>query len=116
MLGIKKDDIVKILAGKDNGKTGKVLKILPGRDRAIVQGVNFVKKHVRKRRQEDQAGIVEQEASVNISNLSLICKRCDRTTRIGVEIMNDGSMVSQKSLLLMELAQRLLLTEIFQLP
>ena len=93
MLHIKKNDMVKVLAGKDKGKSGKVLKISPESGRAVVQGVNFMKKHVKKRRQEDQAGIVEQEALLNISNLSVICKRCNQPARVGIDILNDGSKV-----------------------
>ena len=90
---IKKNDTVKVLAGKDKGKVGKVLKINRVSDRAVVQGVNFVKKHVRKRRQEDQAGIVEQEAAIQISNLGVVCKRCDRITRVGIDVLADSSKV-----------------------
>jgi large subunit ribosomal protein L24 len=91
MLHIQKNDTVKVLAGKDKGKTGKVLKVYPAVDRAIVQGVNFTKKHTRKTRQDDQGGIIQREASINLSNLAVVCKGCNRVTRVGVEILNDGS-------------------------
>lgn len=91
MLHIQKNDTVKVLAGKDKGKTGKVLKVYPAIDRAIVQGVNFTKKHTRKTRQDDQGGIIQREASINLSNLAVVCKGCNRVTRVGVEILNDGS-------------------------
>ncbi len=93
MLRIKKNDTVKILAGKDRGKTGKVLKVDPARGRAIVQGVNFVKKHARRTRQDEQGGIVQREASLDLSSLSVVCKGCNRPTRIGVDILKDGSKV-----------------------
>ena len=93
MLRIKKNDNVKVLSGKDKGKSGKVLKVMPDQQRAIVQGVNFVKKHAKKKRQEDQAGIIEQEAAISMSSLSVICKRCNLPTRIGVDVMADGSKV-----------------------
>ena len=93
MLSIHKNDTVKVLAGRDKGKTGKVLKVFPDKHRAIVQGINFVKKHTRKRRQEDQAGIVEQESPIDISNLSVICKRCNRVTRAGIDLLADGTKV-----------------------
>lgn len=93
MLHIKKNDTVKVLAGKDKGKTGKVLKVFPDRKRAIVQGANFTKKHKRKTRQDDQGGIVQREASVNLSNLLVVCKGCNRPTRIGVDVLADGSKV-----------------------
>jgi len=93
MLHIKKNDMVKVLSGKDRGKTGKVLKVFPARNRAIVQGINFVKRHTRQRRQDEQAGIIQQEASVNISNLNVVCKRCNRATRMGLDVLGDGSRV-----------------------
>ena len=93
MLKIKKNDMVKIIAGKDKGKSGKVLKILSGGNRVIVQGMNFVKKHVKRRRQEDQGGIVEQEASLDISNISVICKRCSQPVRTSMDVLADGSKV-----------------------
>ncbi|MGB3057937.1 MAG: 50S ribosomal protein L24, partial [Candidatus Omnitrophota bacterium] len=77
MLHIKKNDAVKVLSGKDKGKTGKVLKVYPAKQRAIVQGVNFTKKHARKTRQDEQGGIIHREAPLRISNLSVICKGCN---------------------------------------
>ncbi len=93
MLHIKKNDMVKILIGKDKGKKGKVLKIYPDRDRAIVQGINFSKKHARKTKQDDQGGIVQREASVDMSNLAVVCKGCNLPVRVGVDILADGSKV-----------------------
>ncbi|MBF0215396.1 MAG: 50S ribosomal protein L24 [Candidatus Omnitrophica bacterium] len=91
MLKIKKNDIVKVLAGKDKGKSGKVITVMHSERRALVQGVNFAKKHVRKKQKEQQGGIVLKEAPVAISNLALICKRCNKATRIGMDILADGS-------------------------
>jgi len=93
MLGIKKNDLVMVLAGKNRGKSGKVLKVMPSKGRAIVQSVNFVKKHRKRRKQQDQSGIIEQEASIAISNLNIMCKRCNKPTRIGRDILKDGSKV-----------------------
>ena len=93
MFHIMKNDTVKVLAGKDKGKTGKVLKVYPVDDKAIVQGINFVKKHARKTRQEEKGGIVERESSVNISNLAVVCKGCNRPTRVGIDILADESKV-----------------------
>ena len=93
MLHIKKNDAVKVLAGKDKGKTGKVLKVYPAANRAIVQGINFTKKHARRTRQNEQGGIVQREAPVQISNLAVVCKGCSRTTRVGVDVLKDGSKV-----------------------
>jgi large subunit ribosomal protein L24 len=91
MLHIKKNDTVKLLAGKDKGKTGKVLRIDVDKGRAIVQGVNFSKKHTKKTRQEDQGGIIAKESSINVSNLAVVCKGCNRPSRVGIDILKDGS-------------------------
>ena len=93
MLHIKKNDTVKVLAGKDRGKTGKVLKINPVGGRAIIQGINFTKKHTRRRKQDEQGGIIQREASVNLSNLAIVCKGCNRASRVGIDILADGSKV-----------------------
>ncbi len=93
MFHVKKNDTVKILAGKDKGKSGKVLKIYPDRNRVIVQGVNFVTKHARKRKQEEQGGIIQREATVDISNLAVVCKGCAQAARIGIDVLKDGSRV-----------------------
>lgn len=93
MLDIKKNDTVKVLAGKDKGKTGKVLKVYPARKRAIVQGVNFATKHARRTRQDEQGGIMHRESSIDISNLAVVCKGCNRQTRVGFDILKDGSKV-----------------------
>lgn len=93
MLHIKKNDTVKVLVGKDRGKTGKVLKVYPATSRAIVQGVNFSKKHTKKSQQNEQGGIIAREAGINCSNLAIVCKGCDRATRVGIDIMNDKSKV-----------------------
>ncbi|MFH1877920.1 MAG: 50S ribosomal protein L24 [Candidatus Omnitrophota bacterium] len=93
MLHIKKNDTVKILAGKDRGKSGKVLKVNPSEGRVIVQGVNFSKKHTRRRKQDEQGGIIHREAPITVSNLAVICKGCNRATRVGMDILSDGSKV-----------------------
>jgi large subunit ribosomal protein L24 len=93
MLTIRKDDNVKVLAGKDKGKTGKVLKVFPSDNRAIVQGINFSAKHKRKSRQDDQGGIIHKESPINLSNLAVICKGCNRPSRVGLDVLSDGSKV-----------------------
>ena len=93
MLHIKKNDTVKVLAGKDRGKSGKVLKVYPRTNKAIVQGVNFTKKHARKTRQDDQGGIIQREASLSLSKLQVVCKGCNRPTRVGYDVLNDGSKI-----------------------
>jgi len=91
MARIKKNDTVMVLAGKDKGKTGKVLSVLPARRRAIVEGINMVKKHQRRTREEEKGGVVEKEASINLSNLAVFCKGCNRPTKVGFDVLKDGT-------------------------
>ena len=93
MLRIKKNDNVLILTGKDKGKTGKVLRVVLASGRALVQGINFVKKHQKKRSQDEEGGIIQREASIDLSNLAVICKGCNSKTRVGMDILKDGSKV-----------------------
>jgi large subunit ribosomal protein L24 len=88
---IKKGDTVMALAGKDRGKTGKVLRVFPQKQTVIVEGVNFVKKSMRKTRQDQQGGIVQRENPMRISNLAIFCKSCNRPTRVGLSILSDGT-------------------------
>ncbi len=91
MAKLKKNDTVKVLAGRDKGKQGRVLAVFPKKDRALVEGVNFVKKHTRKSQQDPQGGIVSKESPIHISNLALLCKACNRTTRVGFTKLGDGT-------------------------
>lgn len=93
MLHLKKNDTVKVLAGKDRGKTGKVLRVNLVRNRAIVQGINFTKKHAKRSRQDEKGGIIQKESSIDISNIMVVCKGCNRSTRIGIDVLTDGSRV-----------------------
>ena len=90
-LHIKKDDTVVVLAGGDKGKTGKVLKVLVEKSRAIVEGVNLASKSTKPSAKNPQGGIVKQEASVHISNLSLIDPKSGKATRIVIK--HDGKNV-----------------------
>ena len=82
-LKIRKDDTVYVLAGKDKGKTGKVLKVLVEEQRAIVEGVNMVSKSAKPSAKNPQGGIVKQEASIHISNLNVLDPKTGKPTRIG---------------------------------
>lgn len=90
---IKKNDIVMVIGGKEKGKTGKVLKILPKKDRAVVEKVNFIKRHMRPGPHSRQGGIVEKENPINISNLMVVCGKCTDPTRVGRRVLEDGSRV-----------------------
>ena len=92
-LHIKKDDTVIVLAGEDKGKTGKVLKVLVDKNRAIVEGINIVSKSAKPSAKNPQGGIVKQEASIHISNLSLIDPKSGKATRVAVKKTEDGKNV-----------------------
>ena len=82
---LKKEDTVEVIAGKDKGKRGRILKILRDKDRILVEGVNIVKKAQKKRKQQDRGGIAEIEAALHSSNLMIVCKKCG-PTRIGYKL------------------------------
>src|SRR3990167_89362 len=90
-VGIKKGDKVFVLSGKDKGKTGKVIYVYPKKARALVEGINFVKKHQRKSQQNPQGRIVNREATVHVSNLSLLCPVSGKPTRLKTLVVGDGS-------------------------
>lgn len=92
MSKIKKGDHVVVMSGKDKGKGGQVLKMLRKEQRAIVQGVNMIKRHQRQSAQQD-GGIVTKEASIHLSNLSLEDPKDGKPTRVGFKILNDGRKV-----------------------
>jgi len=85
---LKKEDNVQVIAGKDKGKNGRILKILREKDRIIVEGVNLVKKAKKRRKQSDRGGIIEIEAAIHVSNLMIVCKKCG-PTRIGFKLEGD---------------------------
>ena len=90
---VVKNDIVLVISGNYKGKRGKVLKVFPKKHRVIVEGVNFVKRHTKPTQKNPQGGIVEKEASIHVSNLMVICPKCDTPTRLGRKILEDGKKV-----------------------
>ncbi|MFA4981388.1 MAG: 50S ribosomal protein L24 [Candidatus Omnitrophota bacterium] len=88
---IKKNDIVFVLSGRSRGKTGKVFRIFPKKERALVEGVNYVKKHVRKTKNDQQGGVAQKESPIQISNLALFCKTCNKSAHVGVSVLADGT-------------------------
>ncbi len=90
---IKKDDNVLVIAGKDKGKKGKVRFAYPAKQRILVEGVNFIKKHSRAKGAARQAGIIDLEAPIRISNVMLLCNKCNKPSRIGFEKLGDGRRV-----------------------
>jgi len=92
-LKIKKDDTVYVLAGEDRGKTGRVLQVLPAKQRAIVEGINIVTKATKPSAKHPQGGLVKMEAPVHISNLSLLDPKSGKPTRVGRRRNDDGKLV-----------------------
>ena len=91
---IRRNDTVVITTGKDSGKRGRVLKVLPAKNRLIVEGVNLIKRHTRPNPQKNiKGGIVEREASLHASNVQLVCPECRKMTRVGRKILGDGRKV-----------------------
>jgi large subunit ribosomal protein L24 len=90
---IRKDDTVLVIAGKDRGKKGKVRFAYPRKQRVIIEGINFIKKHSKARGAARQAGIIDLEAPVDISNVMLICNKCNKPVRIGFKKLEDGRRV-----------------------
>ncbi|MBE9485751.1 MAG: 50S ribosomal protein L24 [Desulfuromonadales bacterium] len=90
-LHVKKNDMVKIIAGKENGKTGKVLRVFPAKGRVVVENLNVIKRHTRPSQSNPEGGIVEKEAPLSISNVMLVCGSCNEATRTGVRKLEDGS-------------------------
>jgi len=88
---LKKGDTVKVIAGKEKGKTGKIIKIISNRDRLIVEKLNFIKRH-QGPTAKGKGGIVEKEGPIQISNVMLICNKCDTAVRVGYRI-SDGNKI-----------------------
>jgi len=91
---IRKNDNVVVLTGRDRGKRGRVLRVLPMKTRVIVEGVNFVKRHTKANPQRNvKGGIVERESAVHASNVQLVCPECGAPTRVGHKRLDDGTSV-----------------------
>jgi len=91
MAKIRKNDTVRVIAGKDKGKSGKIITVFPVKGRALVQGINFIKKHAKRTREDQQGGIIQMESPMSVSNLMVVCQKCNKTTRIGFSILTDGT-------------------------
>jgi large subunit ribosomal protein L24 len=90
---LKKNDQVEVIAGKDKGRVGKILRVLPDSDKAVVERINMVKRHTKPKEMNQQGQIVEKEVPIHISNLQLICPECTKTGRIGKKILEDGTKI-----------------------
>ena len=90
---IRRNDTVLVITGKDKGKKGKVRFAYPKKERVLVEGINFIKRHMKATGQVRQAGIIEREAPVHVSNIMLLCNKCNHPTRVGFHSLEDGRKV-----------------------
>ena len=93
MKKIRKNDEVLVVLGRDRGKKGKVLSSAPKDDHLIVEGINMTKRHMKPRGTMRQAGIIEREAPIHISDVKLICKKCNQPARVGFRYLGSGNKV-----------------------
>lgn len=92
-MNIRKNDSVMVIAGKERGKTGKVLKVIPDKEAALIERVNLVKRHSRARGPQQPGGIVEKESMIHISKLMVMCDKCNAPVRIGKKVLANGEKV-----------------------
>ena len=93
MKKIKLNDQVEVIAGKDKGMVGKIIRSFRDKDEIIVEKVNMIKRHTKPNMANQQGGIIEKEATINISNVMLLCPKCSKATRVGFNILDDGAKV-----------------------
>lgn len=87
---VRKGDTALVIAGKNNGKKGKVLRVIPESSKVVVEGVNVVKRHTRPTQKMPQGGITQKEAPIHSSNVMLYCSKCSSPTRVGKKILDNG--------------------------
>ena len=92
-MNIRKNDSVMVILGRERGKTGKVLRVIAEKDAAIIERVNLVKRHARARGPQQPSGILEKEAPIRLSNLMVMCDKCNAPVRVGKKVMQDGDKV-----------------------
>ena len=92
-MNVKKDDTVLIVCGNDKGRRGRVLRVIPEKDRVIVEGVRMMKKHTKPTQRDPQGGIVEREASIHVSNVMVVDPKTDAPTRVRRRALDDGRSV-----------------------
>ena len=93
MSHVRRGDTVAVIAGRERGKRGKVLRVLPEAGRVVVEKVNMMKKHQRPTQKLRQGGIIEREGALALSNVLLVCGRCDKASRAGIKVLGDGRKV-----------------------
>ena len=90
---IRKNDSVMVIGGKERGKTGKVLRVMPDKDAVIIERLNMVKRHTKPRGPQQPGGIVEKEAAIHASNIMIICDKCNAPVRVGHKTLADGKKI-----------------------
>jgi large subunit ribosomal protein L24 len=90
---IRKNDTVMVITGREKGKTGKVLRVVREKNRVVIERLHMVKRHQKARNQQGQGGVIEKEASIDLSNVMIMCDRCNAPARIGSRRLEDGSGV-----------------------
>ena len=93
LLPVRKNDLVQVIAGKDRGKRGKVVRVIPKTYRILVEKINLVKKHTKPGRLSQQGGILERENPLHVSNVLVVCAKCDKAVRTGRSFLADGRKV-----------------------
>jgi large subunit ribosomal protein L24 len=88
---VRRNDQVEVIAGKDKGRVGKVLRVIRDSDRVVVEKINVVKRHTKPSMANQQGGILEKEAPIHVSNVMLICAKCAKAVRVGSKVLEDGS-------------------------
>ena len=87
---IRKGDLVRVMTGKEKGKEGKVLQILPEKQTVVIEKLNMLKKHTRPNQNNPKGGIIEREGKVHLSNVMILCGNCNKPTRTGAKLLPDG--------------------------
>lgn len=89
-LRIRKGDAVAVLTGKNKGRSGKVLSVLPSKEEVLIEGLNMTKKHMKPNKKYKQGGIIEKELPIHIAKIMLLCPKCNKPTKIGSVVLDDG--------------------------
>ena len=92
-LHVKRGDLVGVITGRERGKRGKVLRVVTAKNRVIIEHVNMIKKHQRPTQKLRQGGIIERESPLALSNVLVVCSRCDKPSRSGIKVLGDGRKV-----------------------
>ena len=93
ILPVRKNDLIQVIAGKDKGKRGKVIRVIPKTHRILVEKINLVKRHTKPGKVSQQGGILERENPLHVSNVQVVCAKCDKAVRTGRSFLADGRKV-----------------------